>query len=132
MGGRRRDFSRKVAQPQGLEGWRTWPVEHDGSGSGLGAGLTPLLPMHLSVELKIPGALWALGVCCRSGLPGEEEEAAAQGQPICPGPAAESGPWLGPLGRCPEGIRPHPRAAAEAPGKLSAGEAEPALGAVGE
>ena len=65
-------------------------------------------------------------VSCRWGLPGEEEEAAAQGQCVCPGPAAEPGPRLGSVGRGPEGFRPHPRATAEALGKPDTGEAKPA------
>lgn len=66
------------------------------------------------------------GVCCRSWLPGEEGEAAAQGQCVCLDSAPEPGPLLGSLGRCPESFRPCPRAAAEAAGKPAAGEAEPA------
>ncbi|XP_037693909.1 transmembrane protein 44 isoform X2 [Choloepus didactylus] len=64
---------------------------------------------------------WIL-VSCRSRLPGKEEEAAAQGQRICPGPAAEPGPRLDSLGLCPEGVGHHPGPAAEAAGKPAAGK----------
>lgn len=111
---------------KGGEGLTCGTVREPILASGLGS--TPVLPTQLSVEFQILGALWDLGVCCRSGLPGEKEEAATQGQHICPGPAAEPGPRLGSVGRCPEGFRPHPRAAAEAAGKPSTGEVEPAQG----
>ena len=39
-------------------------------------------------------------------FPGEEEEAAAPGQRVCPGPATEPGPGLGSVGRHPMGFRP--------------------------
>lgn len=94
---------------------------------GIGAESIPVLPQQLSVRfLQIPGAIWDFGVCCSSGIPGEEEEAATQGQHICPGLAPEPGPRLGSLGHCPKGFRPHPRASAEAAGKFAAGKTEPA------
>ena len=67
--------------------------------------------------------IWDFGICCRSHFPGKEEEAAAQGQRICPDAATEPGPLLGSLGCCPKGFRPYPRATAEADGKPTAGEA---------
>lgn len=89
-------------------------------------GSTPVLPTRLSVGFQILAAEQDLGVWRRSGLPGEEEEAAAPGQRVCPGLATEPGPGLGSVGRRPEGFRPRPRATAEAAGHPGAGEARPA------
>lgn len=86
---------------QGLACGTTWePVLASWPGS------TPVLPMQLSVRFQILAPEQDLGVCCRTGLPGEEEEAAAPGQHVCPGPATEPGPGLGSVGCHPMGFRP--------------------------
>lgn len=84
-----------------------------------------------SQPVESPGTLWDFAVCCRSQLPGGEEEAAAQGQRVCPGAATEPGPLLGSLGCCPKGFGPCPRATAAAAGEPAAGEAGLAGGARG-
>lgn len=63
-------------------------------------GSTPVLPTQLSVGFQILAAEQDLGVCYQDGAPGEEE-AAAPGQRVCPGPATEPGPRLGSVGHHP-------------------------------
>lgn len=102
-----------------------WPVEQLGNWFWHQGWLDSWFSQAAVHRVLDPRSLWHCGVCCRSGLPGEEEGAAAQGQRICSGPAAEPGARLGALGRRPKGFGPRPRAPAEAAGKPAAGEAEP-------
>lgn len=100
------DGGNERARPQALQEWaRSGLWNSVGARPGLVAGVNTS-SSHTAVGFQILAAEQDLGVWRRSGLPGEEEEAAAPGQRVCPGLATEPGPGLGSVCRCPEGFRP--------------------------